>query len=199
MINFSEYQWWWGKSGKFGSWKTPLSLKERKCWIVLPPIASSKPATIPLPPPQERKHRKCRQCADLLISSVGASTAASWKPHIHKANKASFFNDSSEYIFFCSSFPRPACHNGFFKRFLKLVMFKALAFPLLCLFFYVSRLSTKIEHLAFVSRWYLINIINPSHSLSLSPLSLSHALSLSPLSPSLQLYPFPPGKKGLYE
>lgn len=36
---------------------------------------------------------------NLIISSVGKCSAASYKPHIHKANKASFFNDSSEYIF----------------------------------------------------------------------------------------------------
>lgn len=124
-----------GKIWEVGILENTFKLKGKKVLDLPPPITSPKSATIPLPPPQERKQGNCSQCADLLISSVGASAAASWKPHIHKANKASFFNDSSEYIFFCSSFPRPACHNGFFKRFLKLVMFKALAFPLLCLYF----------------------------------------------------------------
>jgi len=40
---------------------------------------------------------------NLIISSVGECCAASYKPHIHKANKASFFNDSSEYIFAAAS------------------------------------------------------------------------------------------------
>lgn len=76
-----------------------FKLKGKKVLDITPSIAFSKSATIPVPPPQERKHHNCSQCADFLISFVGASTAASWKPHIHKANKASFFNDSSEYIF----------------------------------------------------------------------------------------------------
>lgn len=63
-------------------------------------ITPSHPSPIPLTP---RKESKDAQCTHLLISSIGTSSAVSWKPHIHKANKASFFNDSSEYIFAAAS------------------------------------------------------------------------------------------------
>lgn len=68
-------------------------------------LPSISPFWLPFSPPtpQERKKVRELQCTDLLISSVAASAAASWKPHIHKANKASFFNDSSEYIFAAAS------------------------------------------------------------------------------------------------
>lgn len=61
------------------------------------------PSITPSCPYPPRKKARQLQCADLLISSVAAGTATSWKPHIHKANKASFFNDSSEYIFAAAS------------------------------------------------------------------------------------------------
>lgn len=48
---------------------------------------------------EERGERRLCSMKNLIISSVGECSAASYKPHIHKANKASFFNDSSEYIF----------------------------------------------------------------------------------------------------